>query len=582
MMWRTVDLKENTIAYSSRRCRNYGTCRLWLRHYWPELLAVFCALTFAFAIVSYAFFHTADCVYAGFVQVDQPVYYACAREYFENGNGIIAANPYSNLLTSTRIYSHLYFILAGWMWRLTGLSFGAIDGIVRMIGAPLMLVFAGQIVRIYVGRGRTVAPLIALALLGGGLAWFYALMAFVAGLISEWNGPGGPDLFKPSGLVHLYISNFSATEYGYGGWHLSVFRNVFYSTEVFYHVLCFACLMSFLRTRYALGCVFLFLTAWAHPFTGALLCAIVTAWLVIEWFYQRERVRAALAAVLAIDALFLSYYNVFLRFNEEHRSVIDQLQSYSATLSLNKLLPAYGLILPLALMGIMPTFAQRAWRHSKFRFLYTWLLVVAFLNFHDKLLPFVRPMQPLHFSHGYLYLPMAILAIRVLQDQYARRAKNLLWGSLMLLVFHLPDNVIWSVETISTLPSECPVFMPSRHVSTILEGLETVAEPQVILVDLRSENLSVVKNLTPVFTKHLVIQGHGFNTPFNIAQQNFVRIMKRRPDPRIAHELGITAILTEENHLPFYTSALGDIVTGVLWHNRDLGVVLVKVSPRRG
>ncbi|MCX7625171.1 MAG: hypothetical protein N2Z21_03035, partial [Candidatus Sumerlaeaceae bacterium] len=145
-----------------------AACRLWTVRYWPEILAALCALGFAVAIVGYALHLPPDRVYVGFVQVDQAVYYACAREYFENGNGLVAANPYSNLRTSARICSHLYFLVVGWLWQILGLSFSAIDGIVRIVGAPLMLVLAGRLVRTYVvGISRAGAPLITLALLGG-------------------------------------------------------------------------------------------------------------------------------------------------------------------------------------------------------------------------------------------------------------------------------------------------------------------------------------------------------------------------------------------------------------------------------
>ncbi|MCX7626462.1 MAG: hypothetical protein N2Z21_09665, partial [Candidatus Sumerlaeaceae bacterium] len=402
---------------------------------------------------------------------------------------------------------------------------------------------------------------------------------FTVGVLTEGFSPHGSNLLKASELLQLYLVNFWATEHGYGGWHISLFRNVLYSTEVFYHILFFACILCFLHNRRPLGCLFLFLTCWAHPFTGLLLMLIVTVWLVIEWFYERGKIRGLLAAVLVIDALFLWYNNVFLRLDHEHRSVMAQIQGYSATLPPSKLLPAYGAILPLALVALTPTILKRLWPKSRFRLLYSWVGTAAFLNFHDLFLPFMRPIQPLHFSHGYLYFPLAVLAILVLQQLYAMRPKRLGLVGMLLLLLHLPANVIWSIRTIATVASECPIFAPSRYAVKILEEIDTIADPQVILVDLPPETLGVVSNLIPLFTKHLVIRGHGFNTPFTEEKRNLAKIMMERPNATLVPQLGMTALLTTDERLPFYSTRLSNSLTRTLWHHKQLGVVLVEVVP---
>ncbi|MCX7625172.1 MAG: hypothetical protein N2Z21_03040 [Candidatus Sumerlaeaceae bacterium] len=520
---------------------------LW-RRYWPEITTVAAVVVSSLGIVVHALFLPPTRTYLGFVQVDQPVYYACAREYFENGNGLFAANPYSYDPNAPRQYSHLYFLLVGWLWRLSGLSFSVIDGGVRLLLAPAFLILAAMVFRT-VHRWRAGAnPMLAVMLLGGGLAWLTAIFGtavnYFVGRLHESKSGSFLDY-----LWFLFISDFRTAEGGYGDWHVQLFRNFFYAPEVFYHFLFFGSVVLFLRGHRALGCLGVLCTWWAHPYTGLELALICIVWFAVEWWQGNLSARRPLLAVAVITALFAFYYGVWLPRDPEHRSVYEQMKSFPAVMLPSQIVIAYGLLIPLSMLAVVTPSFRNHWRRSEVRLVVVWAAVAIFLNYHDKIFPWVEAVQPLHFSHGYLYAPLAILAtfgLRILLSfkgaRYALR-RIPVWAVGVLLL-HLPDNIIWTIRSVVFLPATSIVFAPPTPDIELLQALDKVASTETIVEDIRLPRFGVISPLIPVLTHHRVVGAHFFNSPDAKAVRNTLESFRNNATTESLRRLRATAVLT--------------------------------------
>lgn len=566
----------------------FAKARSFVMRYWPEGLAILAALMFALGIIAHVWFLPTTRVYLGFVQIDQPVYYACAREFFESGNGLFAANPYSNLPDSPRHYSHLYFLLVGWLWHLTGLTFSVIDGGVRLLLGPVMLWLAARIFRRVHGWRPASNPMLALMLLGGGLAWATAIIAATVNYFVGQLSKKPTDTWF-SFLWFLFTSEWFTAEGGYGDWQVQLFRNLFYSPEVFYHVLFFSAVLFFMHRRFLLGCVMTFLAWWAHPYTGLELSLILGAWLLVEWGRGDRSVVWPLGGLVTTTALFATYYGLVLARDPEHRSVYQQMQNFPAVMLLSQIIAAYGLLAPLALAAFVRPHLSARWQRPEFRLASVWAAVAVALNFQDKILPAGYGMQPLHFSHGYLYVPLALLAVDGLESALhlwnpQRVRRSLTPIAVLLLFIHLPDNLIWCIRNVTRLPRGCIVFAPPKADVELLAALESVPTTETIAVDLLPPDFSFVSHLIPVLTHHRSVYSHLFNTPFAEEKRHMLEELHTSPTLEIIRKMRATALLTSRQRATELKRNLGAFVGDEFLEFREAVLLRIRTdetsSPR--
>ncbi len=140
---------------------------------------------------------------------------------------------------------------------------------------------------------------------------------------------------------------------------------------------------------------------------------LVNFYILVEAFLAHHRSRSfgSLATVLAINLLFIGYYLVFLPRFAEHASVYEQMRRFSTPMLFAKLLPAYGVFLPLPLLyAVAPDFRRLLKESPAARLMLIWLAVTAALVFHDRILFFMKPFQPMHFTRGYLFVPLVFFS----------------------------------------------------------------------------------------------------------------------------------------------------------------------------
>jgi hypothetical protein len=354
-------------------------------------------------------------------------YTAMARGYFSDGHFHFAyGNPFSPSYSTPRIYFQPFTLILGLLSQYTTLSGGAIFMLVGFLAAVLCVMLALILYRDVVG-------------LSGPIDWI-GLVIFV------WGG----GLLVASGLTYSLLTHQFAPfrfDPGDGWWCLNLGRNFIYPTEGFYHSLFLACIIFAVRKRYWLAALSAFLVSMSHPFTGVELLCILCAWSFLELLILRGN-QVPLAFFLSCCALLLlhvAYYGFFLGRFPEHRSVVAQ-WTIPWLLRFRNYLPAYA---PVAFFSIWRVrnlaLARRFFAEPHNRLLTVWFATAFALAKHDLLM---HPIQPLHFTRGYIWMPLFLMGapalLLLLKKLFAPpvRLGYFACGVAIIGLF-LSDNAAW-------------------------------------------------------------------------------------------------------------------------------------------
>ena len=356
----------------------------------------------------------------GFIQYDQLYYMANARELIDRG-GLTYGNPFSPGYATAPIYFQPVLLLLAAALRLSGGDPGVLYAI---FGAVAGLACLRAVVALY----RTAVPLEdAAAWLGLGLfAWGGGLLA-LAGVYRGWlTGGGGPLAYDPAG----------------GWWFLNLGRNLVYPTEAFHHLLFFGAILLVVRRRWTWATALAGLLSASHPFTGVELLGILFGWAALERFALGNRdvppwFAGAMALLLVIHG---GYYLGFLNTDPEHRALFAQWRGFDAVLEWPTIVLAYGLVALFAAVAA----ARGALDQPRNRLLAVWFAGAFALANNDLL---IDPIQPLHFTRGYVWTPLFLLGAPVLVETLRRfLAEPRLGGKLAagaLAAVLLLDNATW-------------------------------------------------------------------------------------------------------------------------------------------
>ncbi len=484
---------------------------------WPDLAALILPVLFSLALLSAQMILPHDRVFLGFTQVDQVVYYASARETFENGNGLFYASPYSNLPDSPRLYSHLVFLFFGYLWKIFGLSFAAIDYGVRVVFGAVMLGLAVRIFRAALPEKRFSGYGGLVLISCSGLAWWVGFFRLLTGYLMNVSSSEFHHSLRE--WLGLYSDLVAEAEGGYGDWHLSLLRNLTFAPEVMYHVLFFASALCLLHEKFAWGVFFQFLAWWAHPFTGLELGMIASGFLAIEFFFFHHKLLRPIIASLAINALFLGYYALFLPRFPEHASVDEQNHHFGNPMLFSMVFPAYGLFSVMTAFFFLSRRCRSLIRgNAAARFFLIWLIGATFLVFHDRILFFVRPWQPMHFNRGYVFIPLVFFSMCWIQLVLAPRMENRrrILKVLLVLLFaaHLPDDPfkLWRLR--GELARKEIVYSTPRKNYELLRKLDAIPETLTLHAFNLPPDYESLEYLIPVLTHHRALTAHYLNTPY--------------------------------------------------------------------
>jgi len=396
----------------------------------------------------------------GFICYDLAYYVANGREIFERGNGLGYCNPYDTSPDAPVIYYHwlpwifgvgvsvLGFDPGGWF-----LAVGAVAGVAFACGTF-------RLVEAILPSSRFLPGLYLLVMWGGGL---FVLMAFVCNWLLEY--PLSYQLFR-----------YDPFE---GWWFLSWGRNSLFTTEATYHALVVWAWVGVVRSRpwQAVGCIAAL--AATHPFSGIQHLAILGLWLTVRLATDRRFLGPWLTTA-AVAAAFLGYYFAYLPQFEAHQK-IHSIWSLEWIVPWGSFVTAY---LPVASFAAARCWLdRRRWRPEMTFFLIA-AAVSLFLIKHELFLP---PRQPLHFTRGYVWMPLMLLGLPLIQRLAARAMDGLPRPAAVALIaacagLWCVDNATWllrmNVRNADELRTTAAVFdllrqldrRDERGVALVLSG----------------------------------------------------------------------------------------------------------------
>lgn len=499
--------------------------------------------------------------FTGYLRHDLFYYSANAREVFENGNGLLYGDPYSASFETPRVFSHLQLLILGWTWHLTGIELPILWQAAQLVSGVAMFAALYPLLACFFS-GRKLVYAFLVAALGGGATALAALFRSAQGadslsLLQHFerlvSGPAGP------------------------AWTPNVFQNALFTTEAFYHALAFATFTAALRGRHALALLGVFLIWWSHPFTGLEVSAIVGAFALLELWIGRERKMLLFAGgVAAIGSLFLVYYILLLpSWSPEAAEILMRWRRAALVFRFVEAPLMWGVFLVGLLFAWLPKVPVLDLRSEpRDRFLAIWGVVVAALLLHDLALPSgVYPYQPIHFSHGYFFLPLAILTLRGgmwIAREWPARARTIAAAAFLLFVSF--DNLMFTAVVATT--RQKPVLASDEL--AVADYLAEQRPPSLILL---GDGFPTLREYLSVATPHRVYNFSRLQTPYFEDKLEAAQAMLSSSSPaRSGALLGIRWVVGPRSTLDFERDIEAHRARMALQNGR-LGVVEILSPP---
>ncbi|MGB3005755.1 MAG: hypothetical protein WBC06_04545 [Chitinophagaceae bacterium] len=446
--------------------------------------------------LGYLFNHSKDLVPTGFIQHDNISYMAYAKQYLDSDKAsIFYSNPFNDSDDHQPIYFQTQTILfavllkagipPGWIL----IPFTLICSLIcfRLLISIYDHMFPGN-------KYRTIS--IWLFAWGGGLL---TLGGFFAQLL----------------YGSLTVNSIFFLDPGAGWWGLNFGRSLFFSCEAYYHFLFLSVIYCLLKQKWAGVLAISAILSVSHPFTGIELLSIASAWLLAEKIvFKNKSIPAWLVTGEFLILLFhLYYYLYFLNQFNDHQSVNEQ-YALNWRLRFFSIIPAYFITGLLALLSVLKTSKPgKFFFQSKNRLLLLWFLVAFSLANHEMIM---KPMQPLHFTRGYIWTSLFLLGIPALHYLFSKLSVSVFQkiNFVFFLLLFFSDNLVWiykqsSVKTKTTSTSY--LNFEQQGIFALLNK-HTTNRTLIIGTD------ELIPYMSTVYTKAYPWLAHPFTTPY-VAQK---------------------------------------------------------------
>lgn len=367
----------------------------------------------------------------GFIQYDMPYYMANAREYFDcESFNLFYSNPFSSFLDSSHIYFQPQILFLGLLWKTTSLDPGIVFCLFGFISGLICLRLALLVYQTLFGFETWIDKLVFIMFCWGGG------VLFVAGFFVN--------LFEGLTFTHAIGQGFRFDPSN-GFWMLNFGRNLVYPTEAYYHAIYFGLIYSVIKEKRALTTILLLTLSLSHPYTGLEVVAGILLFQLNERFYLKKHniPVAYILFTVAVLVLHITYYLGILNMDVEHHSLYQQ-WSLPWTFRAENFIPAYILVVVFFLVSIKNPLRLRAFFQKSENRLFAALTLVAFLLANHEFA--FSPKQPIHFTHGYIWIPLFLLGVDSLKKFLIYLTKLRIQGTAIIacvaLVFLL-DNIMW-------------------------------------------------------------------------------------------------------------------------------------------
>jgi hypothetical protein len=368
----------------------------------------------------------------GFIAYDMPYYMANAREHFDEGHfRLLYSNPFDPRYESPTIYFQPMTLALGAAYHGTGAPPGVLFVLFELLAAWVCARVALSLYFQIVGLGDWPRRVGLLAFFWGGGA--LTITAIVYSL-----------------LTHGTIERIFRFDPSNGWWFLNFGRNLVLPTEALYHAIFFGSVLCILRQRFILAAVLAFLLSASHPFSGVELLLILFAWSALELFFVKSRAvpQGFFVAIVSLLALHVGYYLVYLSSIPEHTKLMKA-WAIAWELDAVNFVPAYALVGVLAFWSFRRLdIAKQFFSRPHHRLFLTWFIVAFALANHEFA---IRPIQPLHFTRGYIWTPLFFMGVMPLVGLFGaiQRLRGIVFRNVAagaVLAALLLDNAAWLAQ----------------------------------------------------------------------------------------------------------------------------------------
>ncbi len=298
---------------------------------------------------------------------------------------------------------------------------------------------------------------------------------------------------------------------GDGWWMLNFGRNLVYPTEAYYHGLFLLATLLLVNRRFGWAVACSALLAASHPFTGLSLVGVLFSYAAVELILGSGAAsRGLLFGSGAVGAALVGYYLVFLNHFADHKAMQEQWQ-------LEWLYTPWTYVPALYLVGVLALPRLTRWKILKnaladpqTRLFLVWFAVIFALTQHNLV---VKPVQPIHFAHGYDWIALFFLAapglLQVLNRAVSIRMLPLRVAAIVaLLALFLSDNLLW-FRSFSDPAVQRYAISLSPDEKAVLDWIGHNAHSSSYVVS----SDQWINYLTPTYTDIRAWSGHDYNTP---------------------------------------------------------------------
>ena len=433
----------------------------------------------------------------GFVQGDMLSYMANARQHFDDGSfHFLYANPFNLNNSGPHIYFQIQTLFLGALWHFTHTDVGIIFMSFGLLSSFLAIYVALQLYKSYVGWGTNGhRATFILFIYGGGIL-------VIGGFI--YNYFQGYHFMDSILKSHIF-------DPGGGYWMLNFGRNFIYSTEAYYHLLTISIAYLILKNKQLAASIILFILAFSHPFYGIQFLLIILIYQFSElYIFNKLKIKKRFVLFnLFILVLFGGYNGIYLSHFEEHKIIIEQ-WSINWFMDAITIFLAYLPILIFALISLRHSGFQ-LFKNSFNRFLLIYFLISLALANHELIM---KPIQPIHFAHGHIYIPLFLLGSRYLIS-FFNKQKGIPFLLIKYSVFLIliSDNLAWfSGQSYINLYREdagVSIRIKQKQID-ILNYINSSYNNNYLLI---SEN-NELDYFATAYTSVYALDPHLFNTPY--------------------------------------------------------------------
>lgn len=285
---------------------------------------------------------------------------------------------------------------------------------------------------------------------------------------------------------------------------------LYFSCEAYYHALFLGVIYCLLKQKWAGVLAVSAILSLSHPFTGIELLGIAGAWLLAEkTVFKNKSIPAWLVTGELLILLFhLCYYLYYLNQFDDHRSVNEQ-YALNWRLRFFSIIPAYCITGLLALLSVWKiNNPGKSFSQSQNRLFLLWFLVAFSLANHEMV---IKPMQPLHFTRGYIWTSLFLLgvpALHYLLDKLTTSVfQKIILGIFVLLFFS--DNLVWIYSQSSAKETSSSTSYLNSEQKEIFALLSKQCTARSLIIG-RDE---IIPYMSTVYTSAYPWLSHPFTTP---------------------------------------------------------------------